>query len=141
MQPELNETAYVDGWLRSGDAGHLDEDGFLYITDRVKDMIISGGENVYPAEVERVLLGHDAIEECAVIGIPSAQWGEQVHAIVRCKAGRTASAGELIARCRERLAGYKTPRRVEFREQPLPLGATGKILKRALRSPYWEGGG
>lgn len=140
MQPELNETAYVDGWLRSGDAGHLDEDGFLYISDRVKDMIISGGENVYPAEVERVLLGHDAIEECAVIGIPSAQWGEQVHAIVRCKAGKTASAGELIARCREHLAGYKTPRRVEFREQPLPLGATGKILKRALRSPYWEGG-
>ena len=140
MQPELNETAYVDGWLRSGDAGHLDEDGFLYISDRVKDMIISGGENVYPAEVERVLLGHDAIEECAVIGIPSAQWGEQVHAIVRCKAGKTVSAGELIARCREHLAGYKTPRRVEFREQPLPLGATGKILKRALRSPYWEGG-
>lgn len=140
MQPELNETAYVDGWLRSGDAGHLDEDGFLYISDRVKDMIISGGENVYPAEVERVLLGHDAIEECAVIGIPSAQWGEQVHAIVRCKAGKTASAGELIARCREHLAGYKTPRRVEFREQPLPLGATGKILKRELRSPYWEGG-
>ena len=138
-RPEITEIAYVDGWLRTGDAGYLDEDGFLYISDRVKDMIISGGENVYPTEVELVLLSHDAIEECAVIGIPSEKWGEQVHAIVRVKEGKTASADELIAWCRAHLAGYKIARSVEFREQPFPLSATAKVLKRELRKPYWKG--
>lgn len=137
--PEISEAAYCDGWLRTGDAGHIDEDGFLFISDRVKDMIISGGENVYPAEVELVLRSHDAVGECAVIGIPSDKWGEQVHGIVRLKEDRTATEDELIAWCRENLAGYKIARSIEFREEPFPLSATAKVLKRELRKPYWEG--
>jgi long-chain acyl-CoA synthetase len=136
--PEITEAAYCNGWLRTGDAGHIDEDGFLYISDRVKDMIISGGENVYPAEVELVLLNHEAVAECAVIGIPSEKWGEQVHGIVRLNEGQSASEEELIAHCREQLAGYKIARSIEIREEPFPLSATAKILKRELRKPYWE---
>ena len=136
--PEVTAAAFRNGWLRTGDAGHLDEDGFLYISDRVKDMIISGGENVYPAEVELVLLNHEAVAECAVIGIPSEKWGEQVHGIVRLNSGKSTSEGELIAHCREYLAGYKIARSIEFREEPFPLSATAKILKRELRRPYWE---
>nr|XP_061809032.1 feruloyl-CoA synthase-like [Nerophis lumbriciformis] len=136
--PELSETAYFGDWLRTGDAGHIDEDGFLFISDRVKDMIITGGENVYPAEVELVLLGHEAVAECAVIGIPSDKWGEQVHGIVRLKQGHSATADELVAWCRDHLAGYKITRSIEFREEPFPLSATAKILKRELRRPYWN---
>lgn len=137
--PEATAAATRDGWWRTGDAGYLDEDGFLYITDRVKDMIISGGENVYPAEVERVLLGHEAVAQCAVIGIPSERWGEQVHAIVCLAPGRTATAEMLDTHCRAGLAGYKCPRSFEFRTAPLPLTATAKVLKRELRAPYWQG--
>ncbi len=139
--PEVTAAAFCDGWLRTGDAGYLDEDGFLFIADRVKDMIISGGENVYPAETERVLLGHSAVSECAVIGIPSRKWGEQVHGIVRLHDGASISEEELINYCRERLAGYKCVRSVEFRRQPFPLSATAKILKRELRRPYWADAG
>ena len=138
--PEISEAAYCNGWLRTGDAGHIDEDGFLFISDRVKDMIISGGENVYPAEVELVLLKHEAVAECAVVGIPSDKWGEQVHGIVRLKEGHSPTEDELIAWCREHLAGYKIARSIEFREEPFPLSATAKVLKRELRKPYWAGG-
>lgn len=136
--PEATVETQHGGWLHSGDAGYVDEDGFLFIADRIKDMIISGGENVYPAEVEGVLLKHTAIAECAVIGIPSEKWGEQVHAIVRLEPGQSLTEEDLVTHCRQHLAGYKCVRSVEFREQPFPLSAMNKILKRELRKPYWE---
>lgn len=126
------------GWLHTGDGGRLDEDGFLYIVDRVKDMIISGGENVYSAEVENVLFQHPAVAQCAVIGVPDEKWGERVHAIVVLKDGAAASEAELIDHCRDQIAGYKCPRAVDFRAEPLPLSGAGKILKTELRKPYWE---
>ena len=107
--------------------------------DRVKDMIISGEENVYSAEVENAIYQHPAVVECAVIGIPHEKWGEQVHAIVRCKPDGQVTEQELIARCHEQIAGYKCPRSVKFVAEPLPLSGAGKILKTALRKPYWEG--
>lgn len=136
--PEITAEALRGGWMHTGDAGYLDEDGFLYIADRIKDMIISGAENVYPAEVEAVLLKHEAIAECAVIGIPSEKWGEQVHAIVRLADGKSLAEETLIAYCREQLAGYKCVRSVAFRVEPFPLSAANKVLKRELRKPYWE---
>ena len=136
--PEVTAEAYRGGWLHTGDAGYLDEDGFLYIIDRVKDMIITGGENVYSAEVENVLCMHAAINECAVIGIPSERWVEAIHAIVRLREGESSSQEELIAHCREQLAGFKCPRSVEFRVEPFPLSGPNKILKRVLRAPFWE---
>ncbi len=140
-QPEATAAARCNGWWRTGDAGHLDEDGFLYVTDRVKDMIISGGENIYPAEIERVLLAHEAVAECAVIGIPSEKWGEQVHAIVRLTPGKTTTADALSAHCRAHLADYKCVRSFEFRTEPLPLTPSAKVLKRELRRPYWQNKG
>ncbi|MCC7258660.1 MAG: long-chain-fatty-acid--CoA ligase [Gammaproteobacteria bacterium] len=137
--PEETQAAFCRGWLRTGDAGYLDDDGFLFISDRVKDMIISGGENIYPAEVERVLLGHEAVAECAVIGIPNEKWGEQVHAIVRLRDGQSVTGDALIAHCRAHLAGYKCVRSVEFRQEPFPLSPSAKVLKRDLREPYWQG--
>lgn len=137
--PEISEAAFYRGWLRTGDAGFIDEDGFLTISDRVKDMIISGGENVYPAETERALLGHPAVAECAVIGIPSEKWGEQVHAIVRLAPDQSVEEDALIKHCRDQLAGYKCPRSIEFRSEPFPLTAAAKVLKRELRKPYWDG--
>jgi acyl-CoA synthetase (AMP-forming)/AMP-acid ligase II len=127
-----------DGWLRTGDAGYMDEDGYLYIHDRIKDMIISGGENIYPAEVESALCDHPDIAEAAVIGIPDDKWGEAVKAIVVMRPGKTASATEVINFTRERIAGYKTPRSVDFIEA-LPRNPSGKILRRYLRDPYWAG--
>ena len=135
---EVTRASRSGPWLRTGDGGYLDEDGFLYISDRIKDMIISGGENVYPAEVEAILMQREEIAECAVIGIPSDKWGEQVHGIVRLQEGSTTSAEELINWCRQHLAGYKCIRSVDFRAEPFPLSATNKILKRELRKPYWE---
>jgi long-chain acyl-CoA synthetase len=136
--PDVTRESRAGDFLRTGDAGYLDEDGYLFISDRIKDMIISGGENVYPAEVEAVLMTRKDIIECAVIGIPSDKWGEQVHSIVRLEAGSTLSEEELIAHCRKSLAGYKCVRSVEFRKEPFPLSATNKILKRELRKPYWD---
>lgn len=138
-QPELTARTIVDGWLRTGDAGRVDEDGFLFLVDRVKDMIVSGGENVYSAEVENAISAHPAVAECAVIGVPDPKWGERVHGIVRLKPGKTLSESELIAHCHELIAGYKCPRSVDFREEALPLSGAGKILKTELRKPYWEG--
>tara|TARA_R110001592_G_scaffold357416_1_gene660626 strand:- start:208885 stop:210444 length:1560 start_codon:yes stop_codon:yes gene_type:complete len=139
--PEATAEALRGGWMHTGDAGYLDEDGFLYIADRIKDMIISGAENVYPAEVEAVLLRHEAIIECAVIGIPSEKWGEQVHAIVRTAEGKSLTEQDLIDYCKQSLAGYKCIRSVKFTREAFPLSAANKVLKRELRKPYWENEG
>lgn len=135
--PELTREVIRDGWLHTGDGGYMDDTGFIYITDRIKDMIISGGENVYSTEVEGVVSRHPAVAQCAVIGIPSEQWGESVHAIVTLRDGTSATASEITAFCRERIAAYKCPRSVEIRTQPLPMTAAGKVLKTRLREPYW----
>lgn len=129
-------TLTADGWLRSGDVGHRDRDGYLYISDRVKDMIISGGENIYPAEIERVLADHPAIADAAVIGVPDPVWGETVRAIVVAHNGADINTAEVVAFCRERLAGFKCPKAIDVIDT-LPRTATGKILKRELRAPHW----
>jgi long-chain acyl-CoA synthetase len=139
-QPELTRQTLVDGWVRTGDAGYMDEDGFVFLVDRVKDMIVSGGENIYSAEVENALSAHPGVAECAVIGVPDDKWGERVHAIVRLKADAQASAEAIIAHCHTLIAGYKCPRSVEFRDEPLPLSGAGKILKTELRKAYWAEG-
>jgi acyl-CoA synthetase (AMP-forming)/AMP-acid ligase II len=131
-------TITADGWLRTGDGGHMDADGYLYVTDRIKDMIVSGGENIYPAEIERVLAEHPALRDVAVIGVPDEQWGEVPKAVVVMKPGAMLDPNELLAWCRERLAGYKVPRSVDVLAE-LPRNPTGKVLKRELRKPYWEG--
>ena len=138
-QPELTAHTMRNGWLHTGDGGTMDDEGFVYIVDRVKDMIVSGGENVYSAEVEAALYDHPAVAECAVIGVPDDKWGERVHAVVRLKPGMAATDAALIAACHDRIAGYKCPRSVTIREEPLPLSGAGKILKTELRKPYWEG--
>lgn len=130
-QPEATAEAFRDGWFRTGDIGRMDEDGYLYIVDRLKDMVIRGGFNVYPREVEEVLHRHPAISLAAVVGTPDEELGEEVKAYVVLKPGARLTEPELIAWCRERMASYKVPRIVEFRES-LPLTATGKVLKRAL---------
>jgi acyl-CoA synthetase (AMP-forming)/AMP-acid ligase II len=127
-----------DNWLRTGDAGYMDSDGYLYIHDRIKDMIISGGENIYPAEVESAICDHPDVAEVAVVGIPDEQWGEAVKAIVVMKPGRKASSSDIIGFTRQRIAGFKTPKSVDFIEA-LPRNASGKILRRHLRDPYWAG--
>lgn len=132
-RPDLTRQALRDNWFHTGDAGYLDDEGFLFLVDRYKDMIITGGENVYSNEVEGVLLAHPAIEECAVIGIPDEKWGEAVHAVVRLKAGQEAGADLLTRHCREQLAGYKTPKSFSFAAQPLPRTAMGKVRKADLR--------
>jgi long-chain acyl-CoA synthetase len=135
------ETARVltgEGWLRTGDAGYLDEDGYLLLTDRVKDMIISGGENVYPAEVENVLAEHPDVADVAVIGVPDDRWGETVKAVVVRRPGTESKPEAIIAFARERLAHYKCPTSVDFAET-LPRNPSGKLLKRELREPYWKG--
>ncbi|MEL7445527.1 MAG: fatty acid--CoA ligase [Pseudomonadota bacterium] len=133
-----SKTIDADGWLRTGDAGIMDEDGYVYIQDRIKDMIISGGENVYPAEVENAIFGHPAVAEVAVIGIPSEQWGEEVKACVVCKPGAEIEVGDVIAYARERVAAFKAPKSVDVIPE-MPRNASGKILRRQLRAPYWEG--
>ncbi len=132
-KPEATQEAFVDGWLRTGDAGRMDEEGYLFLEDRVKDMVISGGENIYPAEVERVFVEHPDVAEVAVIGVPHEKWGETVHAVVVPTEGATADAAGLIAFARERLAHYKCPTGVTFVNE-LPRNPTGKILKRELRA-------
>jgi acyl-CoA synthetase (AMP-forming)/AMP-acid ligase II len=132
------KTLQSDGWLRTGDAGYMDKDGYLYIHDRIKDMIISGGENIYPAEVESALCDHPDVAEAAVIGIPDDKWGEAVKAIVVMKPGKQATSGDIINFTRTRIAGFKTPKTVDFIEA-LPRNPSGKILRRNLRDPYWAG--
>ncbi len=131
-------TLMEDGWVRTGDAGYMDEDGYVYVRDRVKDMIVSGGENIYPAEVESAIYGHPAVAEVAVIAVPDDKWGEAVKAIIVLKPGAQADAKSIVDFTRTRIAGYKLPKTVDFVET-LPRNGTGKILKRELRKPYWEG--
>jgi long-chain acyl-CoA synthetase len=135
-----NETAqaFRDGWFRTGDVGYQDVDGFFYILDRLKDMIVTGGENVYSGEVEAVIYEHPAVLEAAVLGIPDPKWGELVAACVVLKPGKILGVDELIGHCRRSLANYKVPRRVEFFNTELPKNGTGKILKRVLRERFWD---
>jgi acyl-CoA synthetase (AMP-forming)/AMP-acid ligase II len=138
-RPEATaETIRPDGWLRTGDAGFMNEEGFFFVHDRVKDMIVSGGENVYPAEVENAILGCPGVADAAVIGVPDDRWGEAVKAIVVAKPGESPSPADIIAWARERIAGYKAPKSVDFIDA-LPRNPSGKVLRRELRKPYWEG--
>ncbi len=136
--PEETEEVLRDGWYRTGDMGFVDEHGLLHLTDRMKDMIVSGGENVYSVEVENAISSHPAVAEVAVIGIPSDTWGEAVHAIVVLRQGSKATAEEVIDHASRLLAGFKVPKSVEFRDSPLPLSGAFKPLKRELRRRYWE---
>jgi long-chain acyl-CoA synthetase len=138
-QPEMTAHTLRNGWLHTGDGGYMDDDGFIFVVDRVKDMIISGGENVYSAETEEALYSHKAVAECAVIGVPDDIWGERVHAIVRLRPGMNATPQELIAHCHTLIANYKSPRTIDLWEESLPLSGAGKILKTELRKPFWEG--
>jgi long-chain acyl-CoA synthetase len=134
-----SSTVNTEGWLRTGDAGYLDEDGYLYIQDRIKDMIISGAENIYPAEVENAIHGHPHVAEVAVIGVPDDTWGEAVKAIVVPKPGVTPDANDIIAFAKTRIAPFKAPKSVDFLDRPLPRNPSGKILRRELREPFWAG--
>ena len=138
-KPEATAAAMTpDGWLRSGDGGHMDADGYLYVTDRIKDMIISGGENIYPAEIERVLAEHPSLQDVAVIGVPDERWGEVPKAVVVAAPGASVDVEQVLAWCRERLAAFKCPKTIDVVAE-LPRNPTGKILKKDLRKPYWEG--
>ncbi|MBX9883767.1 MAG: AMP-binding protein, partial [Novosphingobium sp.] len=132
-RPDLTAEALRGGWMHTGDIGYFDEQGYLFVVDRLKDMIISGGENVYSLEVENVIAAHPAVSQCAVFGRPDERWGEAVHAVATLKAGMTATEGELIAHCRASLAHYKCPRTLEIRHQPMPLSGANKISKARLR--------
>jgi long-chain acyl-CoA synthetase len=134
-RPEATAEALVDGWYRTGDLARQDADGYFFMVDRAKDMIITGGENVYSVEVEAVLSRCAGVDEVAVFGVPDERWGEAVHAVV---VGR-ASPEALIEHCRASLAGFKVPRSIEVREEPLPKSGAGKLLKHRLREPYWAG--
>jgi acyl-CoA synthetase (AMP-forming)/AMP-acid ligase II len=138
-RPEETTAAFRGGWYHTGDAGYLDANGYLFLVDRVKDMIVTGGENVYSAEVENAIASNPGVAEVAVVGIPSEQWGEAVLAIVVRREGSGVTADEIRAWARERIAGYKVPKEVAFRTDPLPLSGAMKVLKRELRAPYWEG--
>jgi acyl-CoA synthetase (AMP-forming)/AMP-acid ligase II len=136
--PDATKKTLIDGYVHTGDAGYLDEDGYVYVHDRVKDMIVSGGENIYPAEVENALFGHPAVADVAVIGVPDDRWGEAVKAVVVLKPGQNVAADELVAFARTRIAGFKCPKTIDFIAE-LPRNPSGKVLKRELRKPYWEG--
>jgi len=138
-QPEQTAATIREGWVHTGDGGYQDADGYIFIVDRVKDMIVSGGENVFSAEVESAVSTHPGVAQVAVIGVPSDQWGEAVHAIVVPRPGFAPSAAEIIDHCAPLLANYKRPRSVTIRAEALPLSGAGKILKRELRVPFWEG--
>lgn len=138
-KPQETAKALQNGWVFTGDAGYFDDEGYLYIVDRVKDMIVTGGENVFTTEVENAVMSHDAVQDVAVIGIPHEEWGEAVHAIVILREGHTVSETDLVAHCRERIAGYKLPKGVTFRAEALPLTGAGKVLKTELRKPFWQG--
>ena len=133
-----NEAIDGAGWMHTGDAATLDDDGYLYIQDRVKDMIVSGGENIYPAEIENALSGHAAVADVAVIGVPDERWGEAVKAVIVLNPGATTSVDEIIAFTRKRIAGFKVPKSIDFVDE-LPRNPSGKVLRRELRAPYWEG--
>ena len=137
-KPAETAAAVRDGWMFTGDGGRMDADGYVYIVDRIKDMIVTGGENVYSAEVESAVATHSAVAQCAAIGVPNDQWGELVHVFIVRKPGQALTQEEVIAHCKERIAGYKCPRQVSFIDA-MPLSGAGKILKTSLRAPFWEG--
>jgi long-chain acyl-CoA synthetase len=136
-KPEATAAAMRDGWYQTGDLGYMDERSFLYLVDRAKDMIVSGGENVYSTEVEEVLYRHPAVLEAAVFAIPDARWGEAVHAVVVPR--QEVAEADLLAHCRGAIADYKVPKHIELSAEPLPKSGAGKVLKRELRAPYWSG--
>ncbi|GAB5450385.1 MAG: class I adenylate-forming enzyme family protein [Halioglobus sp.] len=138
-RPDTNAEEIVDGWLKTGDIGYIDEDGFLFLADRAKDMILRGGENIYPIEIENALIEHTAIKEAAAIGLPHERWGEEVAAVVHLHAGESLSEGDVIAWVADQLAAYKVPSRVFFSHTPLPRNATNKILKRELKANLLNG--
>ncbi len=140
LEEQTGETLR-NGWLHTGDMGYLCEEGFVYIVDRAKDMIITGGENVFSVEVEGAIHQHPGVQECAVIGVPDEQWGERVHAVVVPRRDVSLLPADIILHCRERTASYKVPRTVEIRTEPLPVSGAGKILKTELRKPFWEDAG
>jgi long-chain acyl-CoA synthetase len=137
-KPEETTAVLRDGWYYSGDMGAVDEDGYIYMVDRKKDMIISGGENIYSVEVENALSNHPAVLECAAIGVPDERWGEVVKALVVFRPGMHATEDDLIVHCKTQIAGYKCPQSVDVLDV-LPKSASGKVLKRELREPYWQG--
>jgi fatty-acyl-CoA synthase len=134
--PKATAETIVDGWLRTGDLARIDEEGYVFIADRAKDMLISGGLNVYPAEIEAQIVAFEGIAECAVIGVPDDKWGERPAALINAKPGEVIDTAALLAHCRENLADYKLPRYVVARDEPLPRGMSGKVLKRELREEY-----
>jgi len=136
-KPEQTADALRHGWYHSGDLGFMNAQGYVFLVDRAKDMIISGGENVYSTEVEEVLYKHPAVLEAAVFGVPDATWGEAVHAVVVPRPGHAVDAVSLIVFCREHIAGYKVPKHIDLRSDPLPKSGPGKVLKRELRAPFW----
>lgn len=138
-KPDQTAETLRDGWVFSGDAGQMDGDGYLYVADRVKDMIVTGGENVFSIEVERALYAHPSVKEAAVVGIPSEEWGESVHGIVVLRDGHPEDPAALIAHCRTLIGSYKCPKSISFRSDPLPVGPAGKVQKNVLRDPFWEG--
>jgi long-chain acyl-CoA synthetase len=135
-RPDATAATLVDGWVRTGDAGRLDEDGYLYLHDRLNDMIVVGGENVYPAEVENVLARHPAVADVAVVGVPDDVTGESVMAYVQCRPGASVTSRELLLSAREHLAAFKLPRRYEVIDR-IPRNPSGKVLRRELREPHW----
>jgi acyl-CoA synthetase (AMP-forming)/AMP-acid ligase II len=139
-RPEETAEALRGGWMHTGDGGYMDERGYLFLVDRIKDMIVSGAENVYSAEVENALATHPAVAQCAVIGVPDPDLGERVHAVVVLVPGAVVTSEELRAHCKTLIAGYKAPRTSEFVEA-MPLSGAGKILKRELRAKYWPDAG
>jgi long-chain acyl-CoA synthetase len=135
-QPELTAATLRGGWMHTGDSGYFEPDGYLYVADRIKDMIISGGENVYSTEVENAISTHPAVLECAVIGIPDERWGERVHAVIVRRPAAELVADDIVAHCRGLIAGYKCPRSIDLRDEALPLSSVNKINKAALRAMY-----
>jgi len=136
--PEASEANRAHGWHHTGDIGYKDEDGFIYIVDRKKDMIISGGLNVFPIEIERLIWSHPAVQDCAVIGVPDRKWGEAVKAVIELKSGQSVTEAEIIALCKNGLSTYKAPKTVEIWDE-LPRSGIGKVLKRKIRDRFWAG--
>ncbi|RBW51238.1 fatty-acid--CoA ligase [Marinobacter sp. F3R11] len=136
-KPEQTAEALRGGWMHTGDAGYMDDDGFLYVVDRIKDMVVTGGENVYSAEVENAILKLPQVELCAVFGVPDERWGERVHAAIKLRPGSELSEQQVTDHCKEHIASYKCPRSIEFVDE-MPMSSAGKLLKFKMREPYWE---